>query len=77
MITLKPNFYYFTVSNKVRKKVSGIFFHSVGVTLKAPPNLRATFKALLSIDQAQQELHHNKYFNARFQSKHALMTNKL
>lgn len=53
--------------------MSGIF--SVGVTLKAPPNLRVTFKALLSIDQAQQELHHNKYFNARFQSKHALMTN--
>ena len=76
MIRLKPNFYYFTVSNKVRKK--GVRdFHSVGVTLKAPPNLRATLKALLSIDQAQQELHHNKYFNARFQSKHALMTNKL
>ena len=62
---------------KLVKKVSGILFQRVGVTLKAPPNLQATFKALLSIDQAQQELHHKKYFNARFQRKHALMTKKL
>ena len=62
---------------KFVNKVSGILFHSVGVTLKAPPNLQATSKASLSIDQAQKELHHNKYFNARFQRKHALMTNKL
>ena len=34
---------------KFVKEVSGILFHSVGVTLKAPPNLQATFKALLSI----------------------------
>ena len=47
---------------KFVKKVSGILFHSVGVTLKAPPNLEVTFKALLSIDQAQQELHHNLVF---------------
>ena len=47
---------------KLLKKVSGILFHNVGVTLKAPPNLQATFKALLSIDQAQQELQHNLVF---------------
>ena len=62
---------------KLVKKVSEILFHSVGVTLKAPPNLQATFKASLSIDLAQQELHHNKYFIARFPHKQALMTNKL